>query len=68
MLDRALVRRLFCMIESSEKSTCGLCENQNPDTENGYITRDHGATAGAIGGKICGSIPPVVGALEMGSD
>ena len=39
MLDRALVRSLFCIVESPEKTTGGLCENQNTDTESGYITR-----------------------------
>ena len=68
MLDRALVRSLFCIVESPEKNDRWFMRESKPRHKEWIYNATLGGTAGAIGGAICGSIPPVVVALEMRLD
>jgi hypothetical protein len=69
MLARALVRSLFRIVESPWKNDRWVYARIKTQTQRVDIQRATlGGTAGAIGGEICGSIPPVVVALEMGLD
>ena len=66
MLDTALVRSLFRIVERPEKNDRWFMRESKPRHREWTYNATIGATAGAIGGAIRGSIPPVVVALETG--